>query len=296
MPEPPPGPADGPAIASDVRAILIVGPPRTGTTLLSSLLGGGSSVLSLSEPLLIHQLAKPARLRWFFTRFQRRARLRPVDPPLSSTPDEFLDFLCAIARRNGLQYLAIKETFHNGAMPPHWHNADGIRDLLPRFHAVEGIIRHPLDTVASTLKLFTPVLFGWQHRVLRKLFPRFPHFESPGEFVRWVAANCAHFVRWADENQLRIIRYEDLVTTPEACVRELCERACVPFEPRMLDLEQKRTAFGGLGDPSILMRPWRRPRPVHAGSIGRGKQVDESHRAIVREECAELASRFGYEL
>lgn len=94
-----------------VKTIFIVGPPRSGTTLLSYLVAGGDRVLSLSEPFLAHAIYSRWRLRWFFVRVRRSGGLHPVRVPRNCDYDGFLTFLIELAQKNDLEFLVIKETY-----------------------------------------------------------------------------------------------------------------------------------------------------------------------------------------
>ena len=107
-----------------VNPVFIIGPPRTGTTLLARLLAGAPGVLSLSEPFLVQAVAPPWRLRRFLCRYQKSAGLIPVPPPRDCNADRLLTFLHSLAARNNLPVLAVKETFRDIARDSAWDNID----------------------------------------------------------------------------------------------------------------------------------------------------------------------------
>ena len=65
----------------DVKPIFMIGPPRTGTTLLSRLLASSEGVLSLSEPFHLHAILHRWVLAGYYWQFQRHCHLRRTPLP-----------------------------------------------------------------------------------------------------------------------------------------------------------------------------------------------------------------------
>src|SRR5262245_64688950 len=72
------------------RVGIIIGPPRSGTTLVGSMLARGRGVLSLSEPLLAWSIFGSWRRRKFLARVVREAALNSATPPRRSSEAEFI--------------------------------------------------------------------------------------------------------------------------------------------------------------------------------------------------------------
>jgi len=276
-----------------VRTVFIIGPPRSGTTLLAQLLGGGRGILSLSEPFLVHAVTPHWRLHRFFSRFQGSAGLIRVPPPRVCTTDRFFAFLCELAARNNLPVLAVKETFRDIARDSAWDNVE----LLDRFVAsgsrMVAIIREPYDTTASTIKLLRGFVGfrGWLSE--KFVFPDCPRFAEANQLVRWICGNWVRCVDWARGHRLAVVRYEDLVKDPSRWLRTICRQCDLPFDEGMLDHRQRRTAFGGVGATEVLKRP---AKPVHNRSIGRGRKLTPAQRETVRQICGPRALELGYSL
>ncbi len=273
-----------------VQRVFLIGPPRTGTTLLIYLLAGQSDVLAFSEPLHAHSILAPWGMHRTLCRFQGESGLRYVRPPRRCSADALLRFLDELAERNGLRYVVIKETYHGGGVTPEWHNVHALDRLADRSEPLIAIIRHPYDTIASSIRLFrwTLNVSGW---LLRRQLRSLPRFANAASIVRWGARNWTEFAQWAARRQLPTIRYEDLVSAPAAVLAGVCDHAGMPFDPSMLNVSGKRRALGGIGAPEIFLRM---PRPVHDASVGRGESLSEEHKAVVREACIEAAAGFGY--
>ena len=64
-----------------IEEMYVIGPPRSGTTLVGLLFAGGGDALSLSEPYLTHSILPDWQLQRFFHSFEKKARLRRMRPP-----------------------------------------------------------------------------------------------------------------------------------------------------------------------------------------------------------------------
>jgi hypothetical protein len=276
----------------ELREGFIIGPPRSGTTLMAFLLGGGAGVLCLSEPFLQYSIAPHWKLNRFFYRFEKSAGLARTRPPQKGDNRRYGAFLRRLARMNGFRYLAIKETFRHERPERCWCNAEFLDGLATDGTPMVTLIRHPYDIAASTIKLCRWVtgLRGW---MLRCRWPFLPHFRNHTGIVRWAVRNWVSYLDWARRHGLELVRYEDVVAAPETHVPAICERLGLPFERRMLDYRQPRIAFGGIGDPWLMHRP---PRPVSTQSVGQAHKLTREQREVVRAACAGRAPELDYTL
>jgi hypothetical protein len=276
-----------------VRPVFVIGPPRSGTTLLSRLLAGGPGVLSVSEPFLVHAVVPHWWLHRFLCRFQKSTGLRRIPPPRACSVDRLFAFLCELAARNNLPVLAIKETFRDIGRDSTWDNVGLLDRLVAGGGRSLAIIRQPYDTTVSTMELLRAVVgfHGWLTQ--KFFFPNCPTYANRTELVRWISTNWVRYVDWVRRHRLTVIRYEDLVADPRRWLRRICRHCDLPFDERMLDHRQPPNAFGGIGDVEVLRRP---PRPVHQRSVGRGHTLSPELSEIVRATCAQHAAEFGYTL
>lgn len=276
----------------NVKPVFVIGPPRTGTTLLARLLAGADRVLSLSEPFHLLDILHPWALGLFYWRFQRRRDLHRLRLPSRCTPKRYLVFLQEMAGANGLRSLVIKEVFHELGLRPPFCNFE-LLDTIARGDApLIAIIRHPCDTAVSTVGLLRWLLYGRRGCAVRLLWPSAPRFRDDREIVRWCAENWAHFAGWTRQRRLFVVRYEDLVESPARTLPRICDHVGLPFHQRMLNHHQHQpAAFGGIGDPKVLAQL---DRPVHADSVGRGESLTPAQQRIVRGACGEVAAEFGY--
>lgn len=274
-----------------VKPVFIIGPPRTGTTLLGQLLGHGDNVLSLSEPFLVWRIMRPFVARSFFGIMSFRMNWRVPIPP-SLPPHELFTFVRDAAERTGKNRLVIKEAYHDFGLPSPWINIDLVQDISASGAPLVLIIRNPYDAISSTLNLARKYALGWRGYLLKIFAIYVPRFASEDEIVGYAAHNWAQFARWAAARREIVVRYEDLVTNPGVHLRRVCEQLGLPFEESMLTENRRPGAFGGLGDPSVLTG---KPKPIHASSIGRGKGLSTSQSSIVTSHCGQIAGQFGYQ-
>lgn len=273
------------------RVALLVGTPRSGTTLVSSMLGGARGVLSLSEPYLTHAVMPDWKLHRFFWRFQRDAGLRRRPPPFRGDARAFGRFMAATAAENGFGCLAVKETFRSAPVHAAWDNIALLGELASQASACAALIRDPFDTAASTINFCRPIL-GLLGRAARIRWPNTPLFRDADAVAEWAARNWATYVDWVRERGLPLMRYEDFVAEPAARLPELCARLGIEFDPAMLTPQPRGKTFWGIGDPEVVRRP---RRTVDRKAVGRGAKLSDRQRAAVRELCGDRARLVGYD-
>ncbi|GMU83039.1 MAG: hypothetical protein AMXMBFR47_29100 [Planctomycetota bacterium] len=271
----------------------IIGPPRSGTTLLASMLAAGDGVLSLSEPWLAQAILPVWRRQRFFRRMQTGGGLPRVRPPFDDRREAFARFLVAMAQRGGFSTLLIKETFRDGFRLASWNNLDLMDALVDSGAPCVAVVRDPFAVAASSIRLAAPLLWlhGWFGAAYRLLVPFVPAFRTADDVVLTAARNWVSFAAWQQRHALPIVRYEDLVRSPETTFPRVCEHLHIPFQPHMLDPRSAGRSFGGFGDPETMQRP----RPVHHEAIHRGNDLTPRQREIVHVTCHAAAMPLGYD-
>ena len=275
-----------------IHPVFLIGPPRTGTTLLARLLAAARGVLSLSEPFHLHTLLNPWVLRGFFRHFEWKHGLRRAAMELDCDEKGFFRYLKGMTRVNGMRHLVIKEVFKQPELPTPFPNFEQLNRLLDTRTAAVGIIRHPCDAAASTLGLLRWLLGKHRGCFIRWFWPTTPRFRDDNEIIRWAAINWNCFAEWTRRRGLYTIRYEDLVADPTNVLPRICQRVGIPFHHDMLDHHNhKPAAFGGIGDPKVLMK---KDRPVYDHAVGRGQSLTARQYDLVRAHCGAAAAEFGY--
>jgi hypothetical protein len=90
----------------------------------------------------------------------------------------------------------------------------------------------------------------------------------------------------------RVVRYETLVSAPEAAVREVCDFIDEPFAPEMLSMEGAPT-FADRGSNSSYGR--RTPGTITTSSVGRFREVLSPRQiAFVQRMARDEMAHFGY--
>lgn len=265
--------------------MFVVGLPRSGTTLLAHLLAGGSGLLTLSEPFLVHSVVAHWRLKRYFSAVKKSACLRwAPPPPKDADEDELLSYLKNLAGENRLSTLIIKETYR---VASNWDNV-ALLDEIASNYPVAAIIRHPVDVAVSSIRSFHWCR-GTIGRLLRLWARDLPLFADDRALVEHIGFNWSRFVQWCRRHAAFTVLYEDLVSDPRSHLKALCEVCDLPFDEKMID-DHPRAAFGGIGDPTVVHQP----RPVHKESVGRSHLLSpELHETLTRI-CGSTMNEVGY--
>ncbi len=227
---------------SDERPVFVVGMPRSGTTLVESLLAAHSAVHGAGELEALRDLAVAL----------------PQHVGRGTTYFDVLDALPEWAPAVGRAYLE-----HVIALAP-----EGSRRIVDK-----------MPNNALHLALVGTCLPGarivWCERddddvalsCYRQALPSGLPWATSMEGIRaWQEGLHQLKAHWEEvlPQPIHTVRYEALVADPEAEVRRLCEYLGLAFEPSMLDFHRSGRA--------IATASWDQVRePIHARSVGRSK-------------------------
>jgi hypothetical protein len=230
--------ATAPVAASHPPLPIVVGCPRSGTSLLAVMLDSHPQLAmppetdflvpatrlagegqSLRQQLFdLVTFAKEGDSTWADCGLDQevfRRRLDAVEP--FTVADGVRAFYALYAEQHGKPRCGDKKPHYVGALP-------AIGALLPEAHFVH-IIRDPRDTVLSWRRTwFAPsqdlavLARGWLEHVVAG---------------RRGARSVAHYLE---------VRYENLVLVPERVLRRVCDFIGLPYEPAMLDYERRGEA------------------------------------------------------
>jgi len=208
--------------------LFLVGCPRSGTTLLQSLLSAHPQVLSVPESHLYSRLSSPDRV------------LRRLGLARRDAPEEFARMLVSLGlpaeRRRGVRVnfylrgladaldkatLAEHKTVWLEKTPRHLYHLSDISRTLPDAKVIH-LLRDGRDVVASLYEVTRqhPKVWGGARSV-------------DGCIDRWLK-DVALSRRYEGRRNHIIVRYEALVADPEACLRELLAFIGLPFAETML--------------------------------------------------------------
>lgn len=247
------------------RPIVVGGFYRSGTTLVRRLLDGHSRIHCGPEVKFFKDFYGDylndslAHVRFFST--ARTIGLTET-PLLEIFGRAFVNFHEAAARAADKDRWADKNP-ENVLYLAQW------RSLLPEGFAFLHVIRDPSDVLASLLEIgfekAVPSGFEEKARLLKR-------------FRDAAADYCASNPSTSFE-----IKYEDLVTAPEATMRKVMQWLGESFEPGMLQNIAAPERGSGIEDPKAAMRA-----RIHTDSVGRGKrELSETERAVVERHLAD---------
>jgi hypothetical protein len=260
------------------RLIFVIGPPRSGTTLLMRMLSSHSRIYSRAEP---HLLSPLAHLGYYdsvdaapFDHLQAAQAAREFVADLPRAEEDYLDACRAyadllygrmLAARGGGKAFFVDKTPANALILPF------ITRLYPRAHYVV-LTRHPAAIFSSYANSF----FDGDYAAARRFNPI---------LNRYVPA-MARLLRQRPVPLVEV-RYETLVQDPEGEMRRVFDFLGVPFEAEAINYGAHTHDTKGLGDPLTVNR---QSRPV-TDSVDKWA-VDLAHDAerqrIVREMIATI--------
>lgn len=243
--------------------IFVVGSSRSGTTMMSRVLGNHPSVFTLRETHFFEQLWSSAEeerhisedeaisLAARLLRVQRDGYLNPGDLDrfygeakglVTSVGHEgftstgiFRTFLMLEANKNG-KAIPCDQTPHNVFY------LREIFDLFPEARVI-NLIRDPRNVLLSQKR-------KWKRRFLgAKNIPRSEALRSwvnyhPITISKLWNGSVRAAERYANDNRVYSLRFEDLVDDPEDAVRKVCEFAGLSFDTSMLEVPQIGSSSG----------------------------------------------------
>ncbi|MBI3782226.1 MAG: sulfotransferase [Deltaproteobacteria bacterium] len=234
------------------QLIFVIGPPRSGSTLLMRMLSSHSQIYSRAEP---HLLTPLAHLGYFdsvdaapFDHLQAAQAIRDLVAELPRGEQDYLAACRAYtdliyeriltARGKGKQFF-LDKTPANALILPF------LSKLYPGAHYVV-LTRHPAAVFSSYANSF----FDGDYEAARRFNPI---------LNRYVPA-MARFLR---ERAVPLVQveYERLVQQPEAEMRAVFDFLDLPFEPGVIEYGSHEHDSKGLGDPISVDK---HTRPVTA--------------------------------
>lgn len=239
------------------KLLFIIGPPRSGSTLLNRMLGAHGEIHAPAEP---HLLTPLAHLGYF-----ERVDAAPYDPIISqlgirelvpNLPEGEASYLAALRAHTDAVYSGLLAG-HPGRYlldktPAYGLVLDFVVRLYPRARYVI-LTRHPLAIWSSVIDSF----FDGDHEMAHRHNPVVERYvPALARFLGDPPERCLHF------------RYEELVADPERYMRAFCDFADLEFEPGMVDYGEaspQGSASRGLGDPMTVAG---KSRPV-TDSLGK---------------------------
>lgn len=269
------------------EGLVILGAPRSGTTLLRRLLNAHPQVACPGETNLLAACARflHGETTPHGVEFGVVAGLRSLgieEPALLERMRDFaLGFLRDYAQAQGKPVWAEKSAFSS-------FHLDEVERLIGEHARFIVIVRHGLDVVCS-LDEFVDKVGGFPpdlHDYVRN--HPYPH-EAYAAAWRDLTNALFDFTARHSENAHQL-RYEDLVEDPEAEMRSLCEFAELPWEDSLIAQALAESADGGFGDWKTYAR-----NSIDDRSVGRWQSLPDPMIRHLAGICNDTLERCGYD-
>lgn len=244
-----PSPFQGSPGPRNARAIFVLSPPRSGSTLLRVLLGGHPKLFAPPELYLLSYENLAERKAYFdgSQRFQLEGNIRCLMQILDQPLEEIQSFMADLEERRTPTH----EYYH---MLQEWLGERILVDKTPAYaihvetmrRAEEyfqdplyvHLLRHPYGMIRSFEEARLEQL--WYHRLVGgEASRRSPCPWSRRELAEmiWLVLhqNILDFLHFVPEERQFRLRFEDLVSQPQQSMEELCRFIGLEFAPSMVD-------------------------------------------------------------
>jgi Sulfotransferase family len=276
--------------------VFVVGPPRSGTTLTAHLLGELPRLFMPGETHYLEDIYRRygdpagcvqhlpdilARLRTLYGRFDELDDQRRIDGLCRSgaferqlsgcrTHREILDAFMT------LQAASTGKTRWGNQVPRDAFELDTIFGMFPDARVI-ACIRDPRDFLVSYRDKWTIASDGDRPRLRRLYHPVLTSYLWKAS-ARAILAGKSRF-----GHTVHVMRYEDLVSEPAACLRALCSFIGEEFDPRLLDTQFSNSSTG------------ERLSGISSRSAGRWRvdlPVEDAY--FAQKICGPVMENFGY--
>jgi hypothetical protein len=250
-------------LVEPARYVFIMSPERSGSTLLSAMLGGHSRVITSAE---LHLLRYPTLGEWRRAYPAAETSLTTLLEAANVDPGPLHDDLAPAALYHRIRRRAPAGSFLVDKTPAYARSAEALETAESFAPLYIWLVRHPLAVAASRLKRMWAVRRGHNDKLVARL--KYPAHWARQTVRTWTGSSPRALAEdWADVHQRlrrflgtvgpdRVIRvhYEDLVRAPFLQLQGLCDFLGLEPEPAMLDPRSNapRGLRWGLGDESIL--------------------------------------------
>lgn len=265
--------------------ILVLSPPRSGSTLLQRMIGSHSAVQTHPEPHILTPLA----FQGYFYRVDKAAynhkvaaqALREFVEALPRGEEDYLDACREYCRVLYSRALPAGKTFFLDKTPNY---ADAILPWLPRLlpHAKFIVLtRHPLAILSSRAQTF----YGGDYDLAHYSRDLLADFVPPlAQFLRQPPLPLLH------------VKYEALVGEPEQGMRRILDFLGLPYEAQCIDFGTQAHVDKSYGDPKIGLH--NRPVRDSIDAWTRDFVADPDRRRLCERNLAALSDAdlrdFGY--
>ncbi len=232
--------------ASDsTQPVLVVGMPRSGSTLVQQVLGAHPDVATVGEsPALRHMTQQIGVGRFDGAAMTKLVKTMPADV----APKMAARYLAASRVGDSAAPVVIDKSLHNFELLGFWGR------LFPKAPVIH-VVRDPLDCCTS---IFLQRLSTW-HAYARDMATLGQAFVD----------HMALMDHWMAQlpNPVLQVTYEDLVAQPEATARRMLDHLSLPWDRAVLDFHTQGGVVHTLSDTQVR-------QPLNDASIGRWRRYD----------------------
>ncbi|MEG4171063.1 MULTISPECIES: sulfotransferase [unclassified Microcoleus] len=222
-----------------MKRIFLVGSPRSGTTMLQSLLAAHPEVISFPESKFFHYLLYkkfagnfPGRMEAFFKdEINRPELLQDFDnsQTVATKVSWFVGVLDGLAAEQN-KSIWLEKT------PEHIYFIEDIQRFLPDAKFIH-ILRNSMDTIASL------------HEATRTSHELWgPGWDLNHCIHRWKEARLISH-KYAKKSNHILVKYEEILDNKVKKLEELCHFMGIEYDDRMLEFYQERAAYLSLNQP-----------------------------------------------
>ncbi|HEX4959375.1 MAG TPA: non-ribosomal peptide synthase/polyketide synthase, partial [Thermoanaerobaculia bacterium] len=228
------------------RAVFVLSPPRSGSTLLRVMLGGHPQLFAPPELELLSFNTLQERSAAFSGRdsFWLEGALRAVMEIRGCGPEEAREILEGFEREN----LTTAELY---SRLQEWLGDRILVDKTPSYALDPAILRRAEESFEEPLYIHLirhpgGMIRSFVEAKLDQIFFRRAHGFSRRELAEliWLAShqNVEEFLREVPANRQHWVRFEDLLREPETTLQSLCEFLGLAYDPAMAEPYQQSSA------------------------------------------------------
>ena len=261
------------------KLIFLIGPPRSGSTLLMRMLSAHTQIYSRPEP---HLLTPLAHLGYWdnvdrapFDALQAGSSLRQFVADLPNGEADYIEALQAYANALYGRMLSTQEKpFFLDKTPAYGLILPFIERVFPNAHFVI-LTRNPCSVWDSYAESF----FDGDYASARDFNPIITRYvPAMADFMRTATVPFVH------------VRYEDVVSDPESQLKRIYEHIGLEHEPDTVNYGKQKVDVAGLGDP-IGVKQHDRPVTASIEKWASSVAADDEKEVILRELISVLDAR-----
>ena len=299
-----------PAKTRNKRAVFVLSPPRSGSTLLRAMMAGHSRLFAPPELYLLSYDTLSDRKHWFSGshRSQLEGCVRAVMQARDESATQAQDLIAECER----QAMPTQEFYRR---LQDWIGDRILVDKTPAY-AVDvstlrraeayfedpiyiHLLRHPYGMIrsfeeAKLDQLWFPRLTGTDSYSL----DAFPFERRQLAEMIWMILhrNILTFLKDIPQERQYRLRFEDVVATPDTAMKNLCEALGLDFDPEMLkpQSDKKQRMTDGIHDVSRMIGDpkFHQHKAIEASVADQWKQAYDLD--FLSSEALQLANGFGY--